>query len=654
MTPGGITEIIWHFAGYFHLANEYAKATVIYEEGPDKPATDDYTTPRPDDSATGDLDPFTALRVRLPDGVSPADFVAQHLPLLKGLPPKFSAPPEFDDPNPGKFAPPHFSVGGSAMGHNAQFKISVSYDDEAAQTQLEIGQLNQMDDNDELLTGDADAIRALQHPDIEGTLAAMADEANAYIPDEYQFPQTTADITEFLKAHDHGVADREGPPDGFPNEFSIEPGRYVNGELEEDESEEPPANEETPAPAETPPDLGTEPGQWAVVGGNTDINAALIVDLSESARSMVVMGDYFKTNIFVQTNSYMDGDKIAAAGGIAADEIVGAGNIADNIASYVQHDGLYADLPSTFAGPKWNVNVVNGDYYDIHLILQQNWLLDNDIVVQESSDAHYEVHAGGNEQLNISEVFSGDFKYDLIIIAGSYHGANNIVQHNILLDIDVVRSASGDAVDASGLVNAGENELLNNATIAVYGENNFEDWNGKFDDLAAALANGDSTLDPSFGSLLAGNGGSFDVLYVTGDYYDINAIWQINVTADADVVIQLASDPPAYPDGDIADESADGSVTRSVASGENSLTNDAAIIDVGSTDAFVNGDVYIDTVLIQAKLIEDDDDQIVIHDTDALVSELVAFTTPAGDEGDIPPAVYVVIPQDDPMANVMH
>lgn len=647
-TPGGITEIIWHFAGYFHLANEHAKAPVIYEDGPDKPATDDYTTPRPDDSATSDLDPFSTLRVRLPDAVPLADFVAQHLPLLKGLPPKFPTPPEFDDPNPGKFAPPHFSVG-SANGQ-AQFKISVSYDDDAAQTQMEIGQLNRMDDDDELLTGDADAIRALQHPDIDGTLETMADEANATVPAEYQFPQTTAEITEFLKAHDQEIAAHDGPP----SEHSIQPGRYVNGELQEEETEEPPPSEKTPAPAETPQDFGTEPGQWAVVGGNVAINAALIVDLSESARSMVVMGDYFKTNILVQTNSYMDGDKIAAAGSISADEIGAAGNIADNIASYVQHDGLYAELPSTFAGPKWNVNVVNGDYYDIHLILQQNYLRDNDIVVQESSDAHYEIHAGENEQLNLSEVFSGDFKYDLIIIAGSYHGANIIVQHNILLDIDVVKSASGDSIDAAGSVNAGENELLNNAAIEVYGENNFEDWNAKLGDLVTALASGDGTLDPSFGSLFNGNGGTFDVLYVTGDYYDINAIWQINVTADADVVLQLATDPPAYPESDVADQSADDSVTRSVASGENSLTNDAAIIDVGSTDAFVNGDVYIDTVLIQAKLIEDDDDEIVVHDTDALVSELVAFTASAEDEGDVSPAVYVAIPQDDPMANVMH
>jgi hypothetical protein len=218
----------------------------------------------------------------------------------------------------------------------------------------------------------------------------------------------------------------------------------------------------------------------------------------------------------------------------------------------------------------------------------------------------------------------------------------------------VIKTASGDAVDAAGSVNSGENELQNNATIAVYGENNFEDWNDKFDDLTAALARGDTTLDPSYGELFNGNGGTFDVLYITGDYYDINAIWQINVTADADVVLQLMTDPPGYPNDYVSDQSADDTVTRSVASGENSLTNEAAIIDVGSTDAFINGDVYVDTVLIQAKLIDDDDDKVVIRNTDALVSELVAFTTPAEDDGDVPPAVYVAIPQDDPMANVMH
>jgi hypothetical protein len=143
-------------------------------------------------------------------------------------------------------------------------------------------------------------------------------------------------------------------------------------------------------------------------------------------------------------------------------------------------------------------------------------------------------------------------------------------------------------------------------------------------------------------------------LYVTGDYYDINAIWQVNVTADADVILQVMTEPPAFPDGTTGDQTGDETVTRSIASGENSLTNEAAIIDVGSTDAFVNGEIYVDTVLIQAKLIEEDDDQVVIHDTDTLVSELVAFATPTEDETNLPPPTFVAIPQDDPMANVMH
>ena len=67
-----------------------------------------------------------------------------------------------------------------------------------------------------------------------------------------------------------------------------------------------------------------------------------------------------------------------------------------------------------------------------------------------------------------------------------------------------------------------------------------------------------------------------NVLYVTGDYYDINAIWQINVIADVDTAIQyLNGQPPAD----------DGTLTQSVSSGGNEASNDAIIVDVGSTSA---------------------------------------------------------------------
>ena len=58
--------------------------------------------------------------------------------------------------------------------------------------------------------------------------------------------------------------------------------------------------------AEELPDTGHGIGQWATLGSNFSINAALIVDIGESARTMVVMGDYFKTDAIFQTNTIVD------------------------------------------------------------------------------------------------------------------------------------------------------------------------------------------------------------------------------------------------------------------------------------------------------------------------------------------------------------
>ena len=54
------------------------------------------------------------------------------------------------------------------------------------------------------------------------------------------------------------------------------------------------------------PDTGHGIGQWASLGNNFSINAALIVDIGEAARTMVVMGDYFKTDAIFQTNTIVD------------------------------------------------------------------------------------------------------------------------------------------------------------------------------------------------------------------------------------------------------------------------------------------------------------------------------------------------------------
>lgn len=128
-------------------------------------------------------------------------------------------------------------------------------------------------------------------------------------------------------------------------------------------------------------------------GANNSWNASLIVDLSESGRSMIVMGDYFHTNAIFQTNSIMDRDHVEMAGGDALPVVQGDNKI-DNIADFIQRPGIYAELKATFAGPQWNVDVVEGNYYSVNAIVQMNYLLDNDIVVQKSADSHYELYSG--------------------------------------------------------------------------------------------------------------------------------------------------------------------------------------------------------------------------------------------------------------------
>ena len=200
-------------------------------------------------------------------------------------------------------------------------------------------------------------------------------------------------------------------------------------------------NAEPPAAPEEPavPDLSAK-GQWAELGGNDSTNAALIVDLKESTNTMIVLGDFFKTNAIVQTNLFIDNDQIDVAGGIPA-FVIGDENKADNIAEFEQRPGVFFAISGYFAGLQWNVDVVQGDFYDINLVTQKNLLHDNDVAVQESENVHYEAHLGENEQLNLTQIFDGEIHYDLIVVLGSFHGANMIFQYNVLLDSDILKTS---------------------------------------------------------------------------------------------------------------------------------------------------------------------------------------------------------------------
>jgi hypothetical protein len=107
-----------------------------------------------------------------------------------------------------------------------------------------------------------------------------------------------------------------------------------------------------------------------------------------------------------------------------------------------------------------------------------------------------------------------------------------------------------------------------------------------------------------------------NVLYIIGDYYDLNVISQINIVADVDFSIQFLEQVSG----------AAGGATQHVTSGGNTATNAAEIYDVGSAyDQFLGGEYYEDSLLVQANLVEDAND-VRNGDTDTLVSEVIAFT----------------------------
>jgi hypothetical protein len=644
MVPGGITEVVWHFAGYLKIFDDIARDRLAYDPSAYHAQQDDYVIPRSFYEYKPDLDEPDSRATPMPATLPFEELRDAHLRPIKLLA-EHELEPDFDHGLRIPRLP--MSLPSAGGGGGTDFNITIRYGNDSGQTQIDIHQINVMSDDDLLVIKPDSAPLPVEISLIavhsEDALYRMADEANGQIPEDWWISKNSTDATEFLKTHDESLANG----DGSPNPHSVEPGYYLNGVLQ-DPAPEPPDHATPPAEEEEKPDFGDGLGQWAMLGGNDSLNAALIVDLTESGRTMIVMGDYFKTNAILQTNSLMDSGNVSMAGGHEIPALPGA-NVTDNTADFVQHAGIYEGLPAGFAGPNWHIDVVEGDYYDIHTVVQFNYLSDNDVIVQQSSDSHYEIYGGQNEQGNYAEAFTGDIHYDLIIVAGAYHGMNVIFQNNVLLNQDQIKMIV-DGIEAAQSAVTGQNELNNIATIENYGDDNFKPMDDNVNGIVTAVGNGVTALDPIYGTYIDGSGGTFDVLYVKGDYYDLNAIWQTNVTSDVDVLAQLMDAPsPAA-----AAYYGEGEATQSANTGQNLLTNDAAIVDVGATNTYVNGQVYGDTILVQANLVPTDPDHALSQDTNALVPELIAFVNDVQDET---PAIQPVVTphvHDDPIASVTH
>ncbi len=646
MASASFVEIISHFAGYLQIFEDIARDRIEYDETRAPGQSDDYTTLRPHYDSTFTPDDMDAQRGPAPeqmpdDPIHPARVHAVRA-LSELAEPDLDFFPHSRVPN---ILLPMSSGGGGGGG---DYQIKVRYQPGGEQSEVEVNQHNIMYNDTTMLPADAvlpaDGLTARLDADAMASLQRMADDASAHIPNDWWIPQNGTDATNFLTAHDTAWADRGGTPDPH----SVQPGYYLNGVLQDPAT---PAPDATPlAAAATVPDTGHGLGQWAEFGNNDVTNAALIVDLTHAARSMVVMGDYFKTDAMFQTNTTINNDHISVSGGLGTPSVTTGGDVATNIADFVQHPGIYSTIPVTYAGPNWSVDVVHGDYYNVHSVVQDNYLFQNDVITQTSADTHYDLVGGYNQLGNLAQIFDGSIHYDLIVVQGAYHGMNVIFQNNILLNDDQIKMAA-DGTNPSQSVSSGQNNLLNEGTIENYGGNSFSPLSADAKSIDSLLAGGATSLDPNLGNAIAGNGGTFHVLYITGNYYDVNAVWQNNVTDDVNVIYQLQNQPSA---GAMAYHP-DGTVTQSVSTGADRLANDAAIIDVNPDNTYVNGHTYTDSILVQANLLPIHQDNAVKADTHALVPELIAFVNDSQDVAHSAPTTTVpAVAHNDPMASMLH
>ncbi len=379
---------------------------------------------------------------------------------------------------------------------------------------------------------------------------------------------------------------------------------------------------EDPQGSDTPQHLEGSSGNSLDVeaGANLVANIATIVDTNVVAPVMAVLGDYHSANAISQIYVYSDHDKVDGVLDSSASSSMSAQTIGTNIAIYAhsQYDATnsadvdaagHARMPNA-----WHVSVIDGDVSFVHWTEQYNFLSDNNSMTVTTSGVDTTVLTGGNSVLNLESFLGLGTQYDLMIVGGSTYNLNAITQISVLYDNDTV-NLGGSAGD----VHTGNNLLWNLASIENVGDP------GRFaampDYISETLKNIENKVNDmptglSSDANFAGYHG-LNVLYITGNFFDVNVLKQVNIVGDADSVHKVASS--------VLDDNPDAVVK--VDTGSNAVINIASIIDFdsGAHTTYVAGTVYSDAVLIQGGIIEHGVTDGTGQPTNQLAPEAIAF-----------------------------
>jgi hypothetical protein len=637
MVPSGVAEIvelIWHFSGYLRLEPDgVARVSVnyngAYAQNPQDQSPPDIIlkpySPDPDD-----MDSAQSPLVNLPD---PTDYkwvinVVSHPhdptqpidPIHKFPSQALKLPP-----------PPPEAGGGSSSGSGDFFTTTQPF---INQEIIDLRQFNDLQNNDHASIGPTEL--PLQSFDSWPVLTSMLNDAVKAVPVDLLPDEGNSTSTlEFVNTRDAEPADtqvKDAP-------YMVTDGKYVNGQLQDPDTDvhqvtndriNTASNQLDSGLVLSPPhgDYSGTAIQHLSLGDNISLNDASIISDSGLCGSMLILGNSHQTEAIFQTNVLAQSNHLdIAPGGEGGINMIP--DLVTNIADISTSGAV--EGPWLAGGPlSWSVQVLHGSLFDVKAMSQINYISDNDVISQTQSFGYSLVLAGSNEQVNSIDFQSPMGQWDLIVIEGSYHRLDMINQTNVVLDMN---DASQGCANSNGGdpgtqgIDAGNNALLNDASIVYFGATGSHGTTDSMIELAQVLAKeqtpDSSLITSAFPNLM----GTINVLYVQGDYYDVNYLSQTNIISDADVAAQLLTNQS--------------SGAQSMSTGGNMAINAATLVDAGSlTTPYVQGGAYTDTILIQTNIIASDS-KIVTNDPTKLAPEVVAFTgTDATDHPADAPQLY--------------
>ncbi|PKA39785.1 hypothetical protein CWR43_31560 [Rhizobium sullae] len=621
-----ISEIVAHFIGLFGAATDEARMRSNYLDG---------ARPREADPSLSEDEPFSpafASHLQLKDYDPGVDYRSvsydvnyEHPRQLGGI---FEETlKKLAEIASRDLSAPHFGANVYLPGEEEELEVFQG----PGSVISHVAQANMLIDDDNLkMTGEQPELRDTSF--VTHRLMEFSEKAEVFTPfSSYDRVDTQEglraiadDIHEYIQA-----ARASGPPvmeGGPPQIFVLADdqidGPYVNGQLV---AEAPSIDDFMPDRGiATPPtepeksDVPLEPdGNSLDVAAGANVLANVVEVTATAIMSPVtaVMGDYHQIDAISQVYVYSDRDEIASV----FNQDDSAATVAKNIAIFERstYDNgepeAAASSEETIFPTAWRVSVVEGDVSFVNWIEQYHFISDNDTMTVTTSGSEATVLTGGNSTVNLASFLGIGIQYDLIIVGGDILDMNVISQIAILYDNDWVRAEDGAP---GATVQAGNNLIWNLASIHnVGGNDRFEAMPDYVVQTQKAIEDREAAMPAGLAHDVNFEGyAGLNVLYITGNLYDVNIVKQVSILGDSDDVTLAVSDILEHNAG----------VHIQIDTGSNAVVNIAQITDYDSfgQTTYLAGQLYSDAILIQGGLVEHGASQ---PNSDHLANEVIAF-----------------------------